>query len=358
MKQGRYLVSTVHRGYPLEASGELLLVDLDNEQISVLCKVPLPYYPEQDIMKAYGGKRGFRGIRILGDHIVVATFDSILMVSLCGNIDEIVSSKLFSDLHGIDIDSDKGEIWVTSTGIDAIIVLEFDGSIKDTIFLAEQLFPERKRFIPKNCDFRRPVLTQMIIHPNYVFLDDEKAYVCCRALGGVVEIERYSGFTKLRYEFGEYKLPHDARLHFRDNDTYLLLSETGTGILHYKRIRISNSNNDQKDQLGHFGALDPRQPSSRGRTNWLRGLARLPDGRFVAGQSPARIMILQNERVSGIWKLDDCSSSSVFDILPVPTNLEFSSRLPQRKADSLISQMALSPKFTGPCPKKLEQFQS
>src|SRR5215217_1130818 len=96
-----YLVTTVRRGGALQASGELLLVDAGFQRAERILSVPLPLYPHLDVHKAYGGKRGFRGVRAWQGTIVVAIFDSLLVLDDGGRVLERITHPWLCDIHGI-----------------------------------------------------------------------------------------------------------------------------------------------------------------------------------------------------------------------------------------------------------------
>ena len=167
MLESGFLVTTVRRGTPYSGSCFVFWIDSNLKKTRKLIEVPSPIYPEIDINKAFGGKRGFRGIRKWDNHIVVATFDKLLIFDMDWNIIDEFSHQFFSDIHGIEV-SIEG-IWVTSTGNDAVFLIDWNGKIKNQIFLSEiPTLVKKTRHIPKHCDYRRKVLTKMCLHPNYV----------------------------------------------------------------------------------------------------------------------------------------------------------------------------------------------
>lgn len=308
------LVTTVRRGGALEHSGDLLLFEPNSPRPRPILSVPSPVYPHLHANKAFGGKRGFRGVRRWQKTIVVATFDSVLVVNEEGQLLERITHPWLCDVHGIAVTAEG--VWAASTGIDAVVLVGWEGAIRTAYFLGEEAWQVPPRRIPRNCDFRRHVLTNMRVHPNYISLDAESLFVCCRRLGMLVHIDRITGYARLMHEVGRFSLPHDGRIVEHHGEKWFEVTETETGRLHVSRMDNGVLHERRVVDLARYGALNSTRPASRGRTNWLRGLAYMGDETHVVGQAPARLVVVRSGLVVGVIRLDDHPDSAVSDICP------------------------------------------
>ncbi len=311
-----YYVTTVRRGVSLHGSGFLFRVSPFEGIAHPLLEVPSPVYQHVDVCKAFGGKRGFRGVRTWGEFIVLASFDSLFILDKNGHIQNKITHPLFNDIHGIEV-SEEG-IWVTSTGIDAVICVDWKKGLKAVYFLSEFWLEEQKnrRLIPRYCDYRKPVLTGMQIHPNYISLYNDFVFVCCRRPGIFCQIQPKAGHVRWRPDLGQYSLPHDGRVRQLGGKLFIEVSETGTGTLHVLRWHHRNIEPSFTIPLSSYGKMDPSRPPARGRTNWLRGLLYLQGKTYLAGQAPARLLLIHEDLPVKVITLDYHMDSAVFDISP------------------------------------------
>lgn len=311
----KFLVTTVRRGAPLRGSGDLMEVNLQEETARVLISVPSPVYPRVDAQKVFGGKRGFRGVRVRDGEIFVATFDSVLVLNLDGTLAERLTHRLFSDIHGIELDGD--DLFVTSTGIDALIRV----NLRDRTFHA---CPMRSILLQADesdshiigGDHRRHVRTDMRIHPNYVWVAGESLWVTCRALGTIVEMTKQMSCPREVLPRNTLDLPHDGRVKLTPRGAHIHVTETGRSCV---TQFITSDHGERRIHRAcslFAGAMNPALPPSRGRTSWARGLFVLPDGSLVFGQSPGRLGLHQPNGQAKIWQLDGHPSSAIFDVVP------------------------------------------
>ncbi len=314
MNDGGYYVTAVRRGVHLEGSGHVTWLNSGLTECRTLMSVPAPIYPRIDADKVFGGKRGFRGIRRWRDRLIVATFDSLLIADLAGRVVDRITHPLFSDLQGIEVTEDG--VWVTSTGIDALLKVDWKGCLLVTCYLSEELWEpgRQRRVIARGCDFRKNVLTGMTIHPNYVSFDGDRILVCCRRPGRFAELDGTSLRVRWRRDLGRFVLPHDGRIRLEGGRRFLDVCETGTARLRAFEIVNGGSRECLAVDLARYGALDPARPPARKRTNWLRGLRYVEKGVYLAGQAPARIVIVKPSGNVETRVLDDFSDSSIFDI--------------------------------------------
>lgn len=308
------LISTVRRGVEYDDSGYVFLLNLKSRKLKKIITTPIPIYPDIDKYKAYGGKRGFRGIRIWEDKIIAATFDRIMFYNLEGNVLNSITNKLFSDLHGIEVCTDG--IWVTSTGNDSVFLIGWDGGILKSYFLGEiSILSHKIRAIPKSLDYRKIVLTEMMLHPNYISLYKSKAYICCRKPGKIAVIDLRTDKINWLNFIPELSLPHDARIYNLHNTITLEVNETGIG--QYSIFSLNDPSVSKHIDLSQMGNMNPNRPASRGRTNWLRGMLRISNNIICFGQSPSKLIIIDKNAIIDKINLDSYFDSAVFDIVRV-----------------------------------------
>ncbi len=122
--QMQVLFTTVVRGAPVEQGGELIQLDWDSK--TVINKHPImPTNPSIHDPNPRGNSRGGRGIEIIGDQIVVASYHTLKFFDRRLSPLRDFSHPLMVGLHEIYAHPEGGtKIWVTSTSIDA--ALQFD----------------------------------------------------------------------------------------------------------------------------------------------------------------------------------------------------------------------------------------
>jgi hypothetical protein len=66
-------------------------------------------------------KRGITGLAVAGDHLFAASWASIHVIYIAtGKVEDVITSPLFTDLHGLRVDDD-GTLWVVSTNLDSVL---------------------------------------------------------------------------------------------------------------------------------------------------------------------------------------------------------------------------------------------
>jgi hypothetical protein len=127
----RVLVTTVIRFAPPEArSGRLLLMELGEDgRSALLADVHLPETPYRNRdPNPRGGTRGVRACVGLPDGgVAVATYAEIHLLNAEFQIVGRISHPMVAAIH--DLAADQEGLWVTSTNADAIVRLDWSGSI-------------------------------------------------------------------------------------------------------------------------------------------------------------------------------------------------------------------------------------
>lgn len=315
----RFLVSTVRRGDPLEGSGDLVEIDLDRELMRVLARVPLPIYSTVDVDKVFGGKRGFRGIRVHAGRILVATFDSVLILDFDGVLLGRITHRLFSDIHGIEVD--EYGVLVTITGLDAVARVAFDSRL--IRFRPLRALAQGCALIdgsyggPAAIDHRRSVRTDMQIHPNYICVAERSLWICCRALGTVVRTDLSFSEPYCVLPRGSLAMPHDARITLEPEKLRIDVTETGKSCVSRIELDRRGAFRVSSQSTCFAGGMNPNLGPSRGRRDWARGLVKLAGGVTIFGQSPGRVGMLLPSGRARLWQIDAHPSSSIFEVLPL-----------------------------------------
>jgi hypothetical protein len=116
--------STVVRTAPEDRAGELVKLDWTTKR--VLGRVPIrAEHPAVSDPNPRGSTRGGRGILLDGDRVLVASYHSILAFDRNLRFLEQITHPLFANLH--ELAFDHGDIWATSTDIDAAIKIDLSG---------------------------------------------------------------------------------------------------------------------------------------------------------------------------------------------------------------------------------------
>jgi hypothetical protein len=119
--------STVVRSAPLESGGEFVLLDWQTKTIEARAVI-YPTNPEIDDPNPRGNARGARGVGFVGDHVVVASYHTLKVYDRELRHQRDISHPLMVGLHEVYVDGSDanggGRIWVASTSIDAVLVID------------------------------------------------------------------------------------------------------------------------------------------------------------------------------------------------------------------------------------------
>ncbi len=127
----KFVVSTVVRNTPKSrpTSGRLFLCDFIEKSILKVQDIPAPLFPSSDD-NPRGGVRGGRGIGVHNDFVYVASYDAIHIYDLQLQYCRSISHPLFAGIHEILVEDDG--VWVTSTWLDLLLKVDFDGGVLHT----------------------------------------------------------------------------------------------------------------------------------------------------------------------------------------------------------------------------------
>jgi hypothetical protein len=122
--------STVVRWAPLRDGGEVVHLDWDTKRVQRRHPV-YPADPEVDDPNPRGGARGGRGLAIVGDEVVVASYHTLHVYDRTLEHRRDVSHPLLAGLHELHVTPD-GRLWVAATAIDAAFEVDIQtGDILD-----------------------------------------------------------------------------------------------------------------------------------------------------------------------------------------------------------------------------------
>jgi hypothetical protein len=122
----RLIATTVIRESKKRVTGFVYDLDWESGEIRHRLPVPEPRYPEADD-NPRGGVRGGRGVAVTSGGVVVANYDTLYRYDDDWNVVDELSHPLFVDIHEIDWDGER--LWVTATGIDAVLAVTLDGRV-------------------------------------------------------------------------------------------------------------------------------------------------------------------------------------------------------------------------------------
>jgi hypothetical protein len=250
-------------------------------------------------------KRGVTGLAVAGDHLFAATWASIHVVHIAtGKVEDVITSPLFTDLHGLRVDAD-GSLWVVSTNLDSVLRVRghevvwrwsaFEhAELGEPLSLVERDFrPLQKAAIP----YYRHHLNDVHVEANALWISYLGAhrtwvpsYRLMRLLmrlavpvqrfdGGLLRVDRTTGGVR---RVAAINGPHDCLL----LDGFLHLTE----FLGHRLLRF-----DRHAETLTAVRLPPRQAAER--QHYLaRGLCAAPDDGLLVGYTLRR-----HRRQPGRW---------------------------------------------------------
>jgi hypothetical protein len=110
-----------------QKTGWIYDVDWASGRVAYKLPVPDPLFPESDD-NPRGGVRGGRGVAVTRDGIVVANYDTLYRYDDDWNVVSSFSHQLLVGTHEIEWDGDH--LWVSATGIDAVLKLTLEGEVE------------------------------------------------------------------------------------------------------------------------------------------------------------------------------------------------------------------------------------
>jgi hypothetical protein len=192
--------STVIREAPVRQGGEF--VRLDWESKTVLGRVPIfTTSPEVQDPNSRGNTRGGRGIEIIGDRVVVASYHTLKVYDRSLRHQRDVTHPLMVNLHETYSGPD-GRIWISCTAIDAALEIDLE-----TGHVTRQFWPREMRGfqralgltpleIDKQADNRIRFLSRKYLehlshlHLNAVASWQGEMYALFHSFGIIVNLDR------------------------------------------------------------------------------------------------------------------------------------------------------------------------
>ncbi len=290
------LFDTVHRRRPVREGGELVMLEWETKR--VLRSRPLfPTAPDiTDDPNPRGNSRGGKGIITEGRDIFVALYHSILVFDADLNETRRIDHPLFSGLHELCLDGDG--IWVAATAIDAAIRIGRSGQTQRTWWPREEpLLQEKLGLFPaaidKGADNRLLHLAKEVsktpghVHLNGLAACDGDLYALLNAPGALVQVRPQTRVLavdpRLRGAHSPQVAPGGGEI--------AVCSSFHQSVLFIDR---QNGAVTREIRLLDFPEVDrlhrehPARPYSA--SIFVRGLASLPQNRWLVGISPAAVL--------------------------------------------------------------------
>ncbi len=313
-RQTKVYFSTVVRAASIPEGGQVALLDWQTKEIEA--QVPIyPTNPEITDPNPRGNTRGGRGIALLGDHVVVASYHTLKVYDRNLVHQRDISHPLMAGLHEIHTDGER-RIWCASTSLNAALVIDFEtGETVEEYWPREMPgFQQALDLIPMEIDksadnrteflVRDPADNPYHLHLNTVVPWRGETYALFHGFGAVVNLDREEIVIR------DQALHRAHNLLFHDdgtvsiNDTYgraIRTYDLETGSLErvidlteFKPVRDAI----RKNQLGYLvkGVLRKLRfhQMSVPRPVFVRGLDKL-DNRLFVGMSPAIILCIDWE---------------------------------------------------------------
>ena len=189
------VTSNVRFAAPPQPSGFLRVVDLETGEVLLTTPMAESLFRAHD-PNPRGGQRGGRGLSVHDGRLVVANAERIFVLDTSWRLVDELSHPLTADIH--DVLAEERGIWVTSTACDALVLLGWDGTLKDVWTyrdhrrLARQLGVPRPRLerFQRDFDYRDPryrVDGFNSVHLNSVARDGDDLLVMLGRIEGLTE---------------------------------------------------------------------------------------------------------------------------------------------------------------------------
>ncbi len=307
--------STVVRSAPQRAGGEL--VHLDWTAKAVLGAVPVfPDNPDVVDPNPRGGARGGRGVEVVGDRVVVASYHTLKVFDRALVHQRDITHGLMAGLHELCQDG-KDRVWVASTAVDAALLVDLDrGEVIDQRWPREAEGVRRPLDltpldIDKSSDNRQEMLSRpertdtSHIHLNAVATWKGEVYALCSGFGVIVNLDR----SEIVIQHKRLRLGHN--LHILDDGTAFTSGTVSRSVELWDLDRRAPVRSIDLTRFGWVRRLTPtKRALSRLRAKAARlGVGSAPvshplfirgqhvvDHRMFVGLSPASILYLDWEK--------------------------------------------------------------
>jgi len=292
------LATTVVRNGFEGHNGYLFEIDWDLKRIVHQLEI---HNPLIDDLGPRGGARGARGVVSGNGHYYVANFNTIFVFDSSWQLVREISHPLFNGIHEIECDIDG--LWVSSTGLDAVLKVDWHGQLLESIFLGElgqswrDLLHIQSRQIDKHADHREIIYSTAnhVTHVNSVKLHDNKPYLCLYNQGAVISLDPLNIVVPPSDISGFHngmRVSDDLILANSSFEKKLYGFDPGTGE---KCLEVNWLTDLQaaSDRTAHYMTEifdHQNMGNSTAVAGWTRGLAMLPGGCVLIGLAPATII--------------------------------------------------------------------
>ncbi|MDX1909026.1 MAG: hypothetical protein SF053_18460 [Bacteroidia bacterium] len=300
-------------------------------------------------------KPGLRGIYIYKNEIYTATWNTIYVLDVQTlEVKRSFTHKWMSDLHGIFVDDDG--VWVTSSYPDAMILYDFEGNPRATLWCPETFLYDTRSVVDKEMDWSqrgKEFRGFHDYHANNVEVHGDYVYVTGRSNlnGRLARIHKDTFIAKGNVTDEDIVLftkgllgPHDGT--WVDNHVYLTetmgstlvcLNEKGKVEFRIK-VKVDEKEKDPRKLSAlenlrkQVASLVKGRPNLDKTTHWTRGLAITADHYYVgqstwAGDEESRARVVKIDRktreIQGAFYLDipDYPETRIYQVLDVETAL-------------------------------------
>jgi hypothetical protein len=290
-KSVQLLFSTVVRGAPVEAGGDLVRLDRQSgrkRQTPLAPREPVPNDPNPR-----GNTRGGRGILVIDGIVHVATYHSIERFDTELRSVDHLTHPLFVGLH--EVCFHDGAIWAAATALDAAVAIRPDGSHEATWWarddpVLQQRYGVEPQVIDKTADNRllwlRSTRDPSHLHLNALTFVDGHLWVLLNRVGAVYDAtDRRVIADDVGVRRGHNLVPFAGGVLV--NDTH------GRRIVQLDRGgKVVRAVDVLQSRAIRWEARRPRLRHRSARPVFVRGLAVLDADHVVAGMSPASLVFV------------------------------------------------------------------
>lgn len=328
-----FYVTTVHRCAPPDQGGGVSGIDRRSGQVVLDAKVS-PTDPRIDEeSNPRGGIRGARGVvRLDADHILVASYHSLLVYTNDLRLVDRHTHPLMSGIHAIHLDGDV--VWVTSTSIDVLLGYNLETRKAEVVHdltssgCVSQL-GIKPRGLDLNADFRAEpsVVRGDRTHLNSVLKVEDKLYVLLNRFGAIVDVTADRIVARHKLLRGAHDLvfiPERGQIAINDTVSQSILLFDARSFELVDRLRIARLPGAPLWLTTMKIGLFSQKVASKifkHRINssplFMRGLA-YADGHLFSGISPAAVFVtdLGRRKVVEQYRLSRETTGTVYGILP------------------------------------------
>ena len=290
-----------------QRTGTIYDVDWDSGAVSASFPVPEPDRPENDA-NPRGGSRGGRGAAAIGENVVIANYDTLLVYDRKWTLVDRFTHPLFLGLHELDWDGDR--LYAAATAIDAVLAVDVPARTVEVAWdphnspLARRFGISRGRKPPLLDAYAAPRKVDQV-HLNGVTCIDDGLVVNCglvRPTASLYQRQRRRVVTRLGKPPIAKPRGAGVTLHVpAAGDEQVLVELSSRGMPTHNgqqlpggRIAINDSSHDTLRIFSARGAREELTIPVNG--TWLRGLEPLDQNRVLVGTAPASIVMINLEQ--------------------------------------------------------------